>query len=122
MCHPDERPGIGQVLHSRDCRLRAQRRSGLGITLASELECRIIPQIIRIVAVLISRCDHHDPKPDDVLQAVSHLARFTQIGEARGDKTSQVVTAFDFPQERQTGIGAHLSAIEIEHDGLAIQG
>jgi len=50
------------------------------------------------------------------------LARLSQIGEARGNKPRQVVPAFDFPQERQTSIGTHLRAIEIEKDGFAVQG
>lgn len=52
--HPDERPGVGQVFHTRDRGLRAQRRPGLGITLESELERRIISQISRVVAILKS--------------------------------------------------------------------
>ncbi len=79
-------------------------------------------QVTRVVAVLISSRNHHDPEPDDIFQAMAGLARVTQVREARRQKTRQVVPAFDFPQERQTGIGAHLRAIEIEHDGLAIHG
>ena len=75
--HPDERPGVGQVFPTRDSGLRAQRRPGLGITLESKLERRIIPQIIRVVAVLISGRDHHDPETDDVIQAVARLVRVT---------------------------------------------
>jgi len=66
MSHPDQGPGVGQVFHTRDRGLRAQRRPGLGTPLESELERRVIPQIIRVIAILISGGNHHDPKPDDV--------------------------------------------------------
>lgn len=122
MSHPEQRPQVGQIFHPRDRGLGAQRRPGLGIMLEGELEGRIIVQITRIVAIFIPRRDHHDPEPDDVFLAVLHLARLTRIGEARRHKTRQVVPAFHLPQERQTGIGTHLSAIEIEQHGLAIYG
>ena len=97
MRHPDERACVGEVFHARDRGLRAQRRPGLRAALERELEAGIIAQIGRVVAVLIPGRDHHDPEPDDVCQTVPHLAWLTQIGEAGGDKTSQVVPAFDFP-------------------------
>lgn len=49
---------VGQIFHPRDRRLRAQRRPGVRITLTRKLERRIIAQIIRVVAVLITRGDH----------------------------------------------------------------
>jgi len=53
---------------------------------------------------------------------VPHLTRLTQIREARRNQTRQIVPAFDLPQERQTGIGAHLRTVKIEEDGFAVQG
>ena len=71
-------------------------------------------QITRFVAVFISSRDHHDPEPDDVFQAVPHLARRAQIGKGLCDQTSQIDPAIDLAQERQTGIGAHLRAVKIK--------
>lgn len=74
MRHPDQPARVGQILHPRDRGLRAQCRTGLGITLERKLERRIIAQIIRVVAVLAAGCDHHNPKTGNVVQAVPHLA------------------------------------------------
>jgi hypothetical protein len=60
--------------------------------------------------------------PTSTRAMTRRVARRAQIGEAGRQETRQIVSAFDLPQERQTGIGAHLRAIKIEQDGFAIQG
>ena len=122
MRHSDQRPCVAEVLHPRDRGLRAQRRARLGTPIEGELEAWVIAQIGRIVTVLISSRDHHDPEADDVFQAVPHLARRARIREAPCDQTRETRPALDLAQERQTGIRAHLCTVKIEQDGFAVQG
>ena len=71
--HPDQITYSGQVLHPRDCMLRAQGGTRLRIALQSNLEGRIMPKIGRVIAVLIPGRNHQHPKPDELLQTVPHL-------------------------------------------------
>ena len=116
--HPDERPRIGQVFHTRNRGLGVQRGPSLGIPLESELERRSIAQISGIIAVCISIRDHHDPEPEVVFRAVLHLGWLTRIREELCDKTRQIDLAFDHPQERQTVTGANICAVKLSRMGL----
>jgi hypothetical protein len=76
---------------------------------------------IGIVAVFISSRNHHDPKVNDLLEAMLHLDQLPQINESRDHQPCKVVPAFDLPA-RQSGIETHLRLVGIEKDRPAIYG
>ena len=79
-------------------------------------------QIGGVIAILISGGNHHDPETDDLLQAMPNLGRVAQVREAGCQQTGQPLPAFDLPQERQPGIGAHIRTVKAQQDRLSIHG
>src|SRR5271165_627753 len=70
--HPQQGANVGPIFQPRDRRLRAQfaiRRRQI----ERHLEHRIASQTIGVVAVLIARRDHQQPKTNDLRQAVGDL-------------------------------------------------
>ena len=63
----------GQVLHPRDCRLRAQRCSCLRVALQRHLEGRVMPQISGVIAIFIPSRNHHHAEPNNIFQTVPDL-------------------------------------------------
>ena len=122
LAHPDQGACIGQVFHARDRGLRTQGCPGFGITLQRELEAGVMTQDGRVVAVLISGGNHHDPEADDVAQAVLHLGRITRVHHASGKPLCQSCFALDLAQQGQTGVGTHVRAVKAKQHRLTIQG
>ena len=96
--HADKGAGVGQVLHTRDRRLRTQGRPCFRPTLQRDPEAGIVPQGCRVIAVFIPRSDHHDPEPDDVAQAMLNFRRIARIVQAIGEPLRQTCLALDLAQ------------------------
>ncbi|CUH40784.1 hypothetical protein JSE7799_03521 [Jannaschia seosinensis] len=122
VAHADKGAGVGQVLHARDRRLRTRGRPCFRATLQRDPEAGIVPQGRRVVAVFVSRPDHHDPEPDDVAQAMLNFRRVTRIVQAICEPLRQTRPALDLAQQGQAGVGAHVGAVKPEQDRLAIEG
>ncbi|CUH40421.1 hypothetical protein JSE7799_03153 [Jannaschia seosinensis] len=120
--HADQGAGVGQVFHARDRWLRTQGRPCFRATLQRDPEAGIVPKGCRVVAVFISRRDHHDPEPDDVAQTMLNFRRVTRIVQAICEPLRQTRPALDLAQQGQAGVGAHVGAVKPEQDRLTVKG
>ncbi len=63
-----------------------------------------MPQVARVVAVLVARGNHQHPKAPDVGQAVQDAFRGARIGDAGGQAIGDTKAAFDLAQRQPVAI------------------
>ena len=88
-----------QVLEPRDGRLRAQR-GPIRQPAEGELESRVVPQAVGVVAVLVAGGDHQHAEAHDVGDAMHDPPRRAGIGHAGGQPIGDAEPAFDLAQRQ----------------------
>ena len=103
LAHAQQVTRSGQVLEPRDGQLRAQRGT-IRQPAEGELEGRVVPQAVGVVAVLIADANHQYPELQDVDDAMHDPPRRAGIGHAGGQAVSDTEAAFDLAQRQHAGI------------------
>jgi hypothetical protein len=118
IAHAQQSALVRQVLQSRDRRLRTQctvfRQASHG-----QLEHRIMPQRISIIAVFVARGDHQHAEADDFVDLVGDLFRYTRVGDAARHASGDAKPLFDLPQSQKTAVGGQQAAVKTSDDRLA---
>ena len=84
-----------------------------------ELEDRVMPQAVGVVAVLVAGRDHQHPEAQDVRDAVPDPLRSARILDAGREPVGNAEPALDLAQRQQAAVGGELPAVEAGDDGLA---
>ena len=116
--HAQQRASVGQVLESRDRRLRAQfaiRRRKI----ERHLEHRIAAKTGGVVAVFIARRDHQQPKADDVGERVRDQIRRARVFDARRYAVGDAKALLHLAQNHNPPIRRQQTAVEFGDDCLA---
>ena len=101
--HAQQSARVGQVFQPRDRRLRTQ----LAIRwrqIERHLEHGIAAQCIGVVAILVARRDHQQPKADDVRHRVGDLVGRAGILDAGGQPISDAKALLDLAQRQHTAV------------------
>ena len=116
--HAQQRAGVGEVFQSRDRRLRAQlaiRRRQI----ERHLEHGIAAQGIGVVAVLVARSDHQQPKTNDVGEAMRDLVGRARVLDAGGHAIGDPKALLDLAQHQNATVRRQQTSVEFGHDRLA---
>ena len=116
--HAQQGAHVRQVLEPRDGRLRAER-GAVGQPLERELEDRVVPQAVGVVAVLVAGGDHQHAEAQDVGEAVPDPLRRARIVDAGGEAVGDAEPALDLAQRQQAAVGGELPAVEAGDERLA---
>jgi hypothetical protein len=109
--HAQQRPWSRQVLEARDGRLRAER-GAIREVAEGQLEHRVVPQAVGIVAVLVARREHQHAKAQDGGEAVPDPLRGAWVVDAGGEPVGNAEPVFDLAQGQQAAIRGQLPAVE----------
>ena len=102
--HAQQGARIRQVFQARDCRLRTQCAVRRG-KVERHLEHRIDAQAARVISILITRRDHHQPEADDVGKAVRDMLGRAWILDAGRQTISHPKTLLDLAQQQNPAVG-----------------
>ena len=84
-----------------------------------ELEERIVPQAVGIVAVLVAGGDHQQAETQDLGEAVLDAFWRARIVDAGGETPRHAEARLDLTQRQQAAIGRERSTVEAGDDRLA---
>ncbi len=115
--HAQQDTNLRQVLEPRNGRLRAER-GAVGQPIEGELEDRIVPQAVSVVAVLIAGRDHQHAKAQDGGEAVLDPLRRARVVDAGSEPISEAEPALDLAQGQQAAVRRELPAVEAGDQGL----
>jgi hypothetical protein len=96
-----ERPPIGEILQPRDRRLRAQLAIR-GQPLQRQLEHRIGPQLVGVIAVLVTGRNHQHAEADDLGQSMLNPPRGARVVQTGREPIRHPDPALDLAQRQQT--------------------
>ena len=116
--HAQQRPGVGQVLQPRDRRLGTQFAIRAR-QIERHLEHRIGAQRIGVVAVLITRRDHQQAKPDNVRHRMRDVVGSAQVNDAGGHALGDAQAALDLAQSQNPAVRRQKAAIKFDDHILA---
>ena len=116
--HPQQGAHIRQVLQPRDGRLRAERRA-LGQRVEGELEDRVVPQAVGVVAILVACRDHQHAEAQDGSEVMPDPLRRARVVDAGRQAVGDTEPALDLAQGQQAAVGGELPAIEPGDQRLA---
>ena len=129
--HPCVDQGVGQADHVAQARsiLQArQRRLGTQIATAvrqpsaGQLECRIGPQVIEVVGVLVAAADREHAGPEHIDEAVHDPRRIAPTREHPGQLVGQTETPLGHRQKHHAPIRGQAPTIEGSCDFLGLNG
>jgi hypothetical protein len=83
-----------------------------------ELEDRVVPQAVRVVAVLVASRDHQHAKAQDISKAVPDPLRGARVVNAGREPLSNAEPALDLAQGEQAAVGRESPAVEAGNQGL----
>jgi hypothetical protein len=118
LVHAQQGASIGQIFQARNRRLRTQ----LAIRwrqIERHLEHRIAAQGIGVVAVFVARCDHQQPKADDVGEAVRDLIRRARVNHAGGHPIGDAKALLDFAQNQNATVRRQQTTVKFGDDWRA---
>ena len=107
-----------RVLEAGDARLRAERGTS-GQLVERQLEDRIVPQAVGVVAVLVAGRDHQHAEAQDGGDAVPDSLRGARVVDAGGEAIGDAEPMLNPAQGEQAAIGGELPAIEAGDQRLA---
>jgi hypothetical protein len=87
--------------------------------LERQLEDRVMPKAVGVVAVLVARRDHQHPEAQDIHDAMPDPLRGARIVDAGREPVGDAEPALNLAQREQAAIGGELPAIKAGDDGLA---
>ena len=109
--HAQQRVPVRQVLGARNSRLRTQIAM-VGQPVHRQLEQRIGPQVIGVVAVLVAGGDHQHAKADDLIEPMHDALGRPRVMDAGGEPLGDPQALLDLAQHQQPPIGGHHRAVE----------
>ena len=95
-------------------------RGAVGQMVERELEDRVMPEAVGVVAVLVAGGDHQHPEADDLGKRVHGAAGITRIVDASGKTVGDFEPLLDLAQNQQTAVGRQPAAVEAGNDLLAL--
>ena len=84
-----------------------------------QLEDRVMPQSVGVVAILVAGGDHQHPETQNVGNAVPDPLRQARVVDAGGKTFGNAEPLLDLTQDQHTGVGGDLAAVEAGDDGFA---
>ena len=116
--HADQCAGIGRILKSGERGLRTERTIIRQPTIG-QLEHRIVAQAIGIVAILIRRRDHQQPKAQHLRNAMPDAFRRAQIPQAGGQSARHAKPRLNLTKRQKPAIRGHVPAVKAGNQRLA---
>ena len=113
--HAQQGVPVRQVLGARHGRLRAQV-AVFGQPVHRQLEQRVGPQGIGVVAVLVAGGDHQHAEADDLVEPVHDALRRPRVTDAGGKTPGDPQPLLNLPQDQQPTIGGHQGAVKARLD------
>src|SRR4051812_16119405 len=113
--HAQQGVPVRQVLGPRHSGLRTQVAM-LRQPIHRQLEQRISPQTVGVVAVLVAGGDHQHAEADDLIEPVHDALGRPRVTDARGKTPGDPQPLLDLPQDQQATIGRHQLAVEARLD------
>jgi hypothetical protein len=77
-----------------------------------QLEQRIAPQAVGVVAVLVAGGDHQHAKADDLIEPVHDAPGRARVTDAGRETPGNPQPLLDLPQHQETPIRGHQCAVE----------
>ena len=87
-----------------------------------QLEQRIAPQTVGVVAVLVAGRDHQQAKANDVGQSMRDLPGIARILQAGGHALGHTQAPLDLAQRQNAAVRRQQAAVEIDDNFLAETG
>jgi hypothetical protein len=84
-----------------------------------ELEHRVGPQTVGVVAVLAARGDHPRAEANDLIEPVHDTLRRARVADAGGEAPGDAQAPLDLAQRQQAAVRGHQLPIKACLDGLA---
>ena len=84
-----------------------------------QLEDRVMPQAVGVIAVLVAGRDHQQTKAQDVRDAVPDPLGSARVLDTGREPLSYAEPALDLAQRQQAAVGGELPAVEAGDDGKA---
>ena len=109
--HAQQGVPVRQVLGPRHRGLRAQVAM-LRQPIHRQLEQRVSPQAVGVVAVLVTGGDHQHAEADDLIEPVHDALGRPRVTDARGKTPGDPQSLLDLPQHQQTPVRGHQCAVE----------
>jgi hypothetical protein len=129
--HPCVDQSVGQsdhvaqarsILQPRQRRLGTQIATGVRQPSASQLECRIGPQMIEVVGVLVAAADREHASAEHIDKAVHDPRRVAPIREHPGQLVGQTETPLGHRQKHHAPIRGQAPTVERSCDFLGVNG
>ena len=111
-----------RVFKPRDCRLRGERCPALGTATDRELQKRIVPEPVEVVAVLVAASDGEGARRDEFYHLVPDAALVAGIGHRFGKPPTHARSSLSLAQQQQARVGGLVAAVEIDCEFLAADG
>ena len=101
---------------------KPKRSAGPRAAADRELQQRIVPQPVVVVAVLVAAGDGRGPRHHQLEHRVANAALVTVVGHRIGDPPAHAELPLGLANEQQPGVGRLLAALEIDCELLAPDG
>lgn len=103
---------IERALARKCLAVRAQHRGQL----PSQRRKRwVLPQLVVIIEILITKCQGEDPLANQRLNPMLNITRVTPVAETPGEPTDQPQTAINLAQQQPTRVRSDIAAVEPGH-------
>ena len=106
------------VLKATDGRLTGQRLS-LRQPFTGYFHYRILPQLITVVAILITTSNLENPLPEKLEKLMFDITGMAPVSQGISHFSDQAYPLFNLPEEKKPVIGADLSPVEISFNFFA---
>lgn len=119
---PHRLPAARHVLQPAHGRLRAQLAAALRAAADRQLQERVLPQPVEIVAVLVAAADRQRAGLDQLDERMLDPGWITAIGQAGGEPRADAGCALGLAQQQEAAVRGLVAAIEIDCELLAADG
>ena len=120
--HPHGLPAARHVLQPAHGRLRAQVAAALRAAADGQLQERVLPQPVEIVAVLVAAADRQRTGLDQLDERMLDPGRIAAIRKAVSEPCADAGCALGLAQEQEAAVRGLVAAVEIDCELLAADG
>jgi hypothetical protein len=92
--------------------LRGQIITALRQAPTGQFECRVLAQIVQVIAIRIPASDREDARAQDVAQRVGDLVRITVVGDDRRKRIDQADLLVGASQQQHTAVRTDPASVE----------